>query len=918
MSNGSAAYHFLPWVRYGVAAGLKGPPVLGKKAEYETGKDFIPSRAPMPITVRLIGESPDDEGVTVGLRGYGPGDVVGIDPREVVRTEPRHLVTDLPPHLFPFIEFDRPDFPWLFTPAAPDAEGCLRPWIVLVVVRKQDAKLTTDPTKPLPVLRCKVKELPDLEESWAWVHAQYVGDAGETQSEVKAGLSARPQQNVSRLLCPRKLAEHQGGDNGYLACVVPAFKAGVQAGNGDMPDDKLEPAWKMTDDGEIDLPVYYHWEFGTGAKGDFEDLIDGLELRNLPAGSSRLMDASQPGGGMSEYQGMTLGIASALQAPQAPEPLPGNFTSSNFQQDIQKLLEPAQTVSAGAAVPPPIYGGWYVPSATPGRPSLDVGAAPPWLRELNLDPRYRVAAALGTQVVQRQQEQLVAAAWEQAAQLQAVNQWLKQKQLGSVVTASIYEKRLAILSEDTFWQLTAPAGASVNLGAERVQRSAAALLSSTDGVAPQETAPTALQSPLAKAIISAPFRRLARPLGRLSRQAAVPAIQPEVSDAVAPVGAPARQPGGLLERIRTGRLRVAPPPGAPAAASGISDHGSMPGFRLRPAAEPFATPMSLGIPEEQIRLMKKLDPYQTFREEARERIEGPSSERTDSLQPISDVPLRFPQPMYEPLRELFQDMLLPGLDRIRNDSLVELSANPAFIEAYLVGLNHELARELLWREFPTHLDSTYFRQFWDVRGSLSSSASAEERERFLDIPEIRHWKYPLGSNMPAPRGSNLFMLLIKGDLLVRYPNAVISVQRAENGALPKFPILRINPVPGVTLLGFELEPSPLKASPGDPGWFFVFEEHPTETRFGLDISGGVLNSWRELTWDNVKTQDNGYIRVTGSDATPQPSPPDPYAVWGRNGADMAYITLQKAYRLRVHSSVWFRIEAQDETTAAER
>jgi hypothetical protein len=315
--------------------------------------------------------------------------------------------------------------------------------------------------------------------------------------------------------------------------------------------------------------------------------------------------------------------------------------------------------------------------------------------------------------------------------------------------------------------------------------------------------------------------------------------------------------------------------------------------------------VSLGIPEERIRLMKKLNPYQTFREEARARIEGPSSERTDSLQPISDVPLRFPQPMYEPLQELFQDMLLPGLDRIRNNSLVVLSANPAFIEAYLVGLNHELARELLWREFPTQLDSTYFRQFWDVRGSLSPSASAEEREKFLDIPEIRHWKAPLGSNMRALRGSNLFMLLIKGDLLVRYPNAVISVQRAENGAPPKFPMLRINPVPGVTLLGFDLEPSPLKASPSDPGWFFVFEEHPTETRFGLDISPGVLNSWRELTWDDVKTQDSGYIRVTGSDATPpQPLDAGP-AVWGRNGADMAYITLQKAYRLRVHSNHWF-------------
>ena len=31
----------------------------------------------------------------------------------------------------------------------------------------------------------------------------------------------------------------------------------------------------------------------------------------------------------------------------------------------------------------------------------------------------------------------------------------------------------------------------------------------------------------------------------------------------------------------------------------------------------------------------------------------------------------------------------------------------------MVGLNHEFARELLWREFPTDQRGSYFRQFWD-------------------------------------------------------------------------------------------------------------------------------------------------------------------------------------------------------------
>ena len=95
------------------------------------------------------------------VRLYGPGDVTGIDPQQVVRTEPRHLATDFEPNYFPAIEFDRPDFPWLFTPAKADAAGKLRPWLCLVVVRKQEGvTLRTDRNLPLPVLEIKAPARP--------------------------------------------------------------------------------------------------------------------------------------------------------------------------------------------------------------------------------------------------------------------------------------------------------------------------------------------------------------------------------------------------------------------------------------------------------------------------------------------------------------------------------------------------------------------------------------------------------------------------------------------------------------------------------------------------------------------------------------------------------------------------------------
>jgi len=54
-------------------------------------------------------------------------DVVGIDARQVIRTDPRPNTSDFEPNCFPSIEFDRVDFPWLFTPAAANSQDRLRP-----------------------------------------------------------------------------------------------------------------------------------------------------------------------------------------------------------------------------------------------------------------------------------------------------------------------------------------------------------------------------------------------------------------------------------------------------------------------------------------------------------------------------------------------------------------------------------------------------------------------------------------------------------------------------------------------------------------------------------------------------------------------------------------------------------------------
>jgi len=258
------SYYFLPWVRYGLLKNDKNMPVLGENA-FQGGLSF-PERAKITVDLKL-----NDKPVEVNdLSLFGPGDVVGIDSREVVRTEPRHLTADFLPHLFPFIEFDRPDFPCLFTPGKPDGNDCLLPWIVLAVLRKENGKIITDPAKSSPELECDIKELPDLNESWAWAHAQYIGASAASQDHISNELANKPFQNVSRLICPRKL---QANDH-YMACVLPAFKVIKGADQ----TGQLAPAWKLSDSGIIRLPVYYHWEFSTAMEGDFESFIKRLKM----------------------------------------------------------------------------------------------------------------------------------------------------------------------------------------------------------------------------------------------------------------------------------------------------------------------------------------------------------------------------------------------------------------------------------------------------------------------------------------------------------------------------------------------------------------------------------------------------------------------------------------------------------------
>ena len=448
-----ATYHYLSWVRSGFAASITQPDTFGASQ---------PALATAPVGVAVSGVAAP---VTHNAVVRGPGDVIGISASQVVRTDPIDGAVGVEPNYFTQIEFDRPDLPWLFTPAAAVGER-LRPWLVLVVLDAEGpTACTVRPGSPLPVVSVTAEAaqgLPDLTAAYLWAHAQVIlPDAVSLDQALGAG--GDPRLTISRLMCPR----HLSPNHWYVAAVVPAFNVGRLAGLGQSvaaaDEGQLQPAW--TPGAAVDLPVYYSWRFRTGEDSDFESLARKLVGRPLPAGvGTRALDVSRPGAGLpslpppadtTDSKSITW-LDGALR-PLDSDSLPARDAQAtqDFQAQLTVLLDrPATLVLGGNADPvvaPPIYGGLHALVV-----KVDTGQVPPWVSELNLDPRTRVAAGVGTQVIQSRQEDYAARAWRQLGDVLAANRLLRSAQFARTSSLRVHA-RLATLDPPSMLGISYPA-----------------------------------------------------------------------------------------------------------------------------------------------------------------------------------------------------------------------------------------------------------------------------------------------------------------------------------------------------------------------------------------------------------------------------------------------------------------------------
>jgi hypothetical protein len=367
-----------------------------------------------------------------------------------------------------------------------------------------------------------------------------------------------------------------------------------------------------------------------------------------------------------------------------------------------------------------------------------------------------------------------------------------------------------------------------------------------------------------------------------------------------------------------------------------------------------------------------IDPRKTISSRVRSRIQSEDSAVSPDLSEIPLVP-EFPQPMYLPLSEISNELILPGMATVPQDTIGLLKTNRRFIEAYMCGCNHGWISEALFKELPIPQWATCMRQFWSVTdyvpnaeelACLSEKAeqklqnragdpgyvpTADELQRateeelaleLRDITPVANWKYTsLGGNAPATSckglGPNVasgariaaedrVVLLIRGELLKKYPSTVIYAIDADAAGKPKLPefssdsatAVRKDPAfgaslsPDVTFVGFELTEDDVRGKKGKQ-WYFVLEERVGEARFGMDEPTAVevpLCRWTDLTWGHVNVSPGAYlddksVTRTSEGCPEQPPDLDKDVDWGVSSAAMGRILLQRPNRVAVHAQL---------------
>lgn len=1014
-------YAFLPWLRQGIANAITGPQPGSMRASVHVELDL--SGTPVAGGAALTQTIAQDISV------YGPGDILGILGSAVIRTEPRQGVTNFEANYLAGVDFYDEDFPWRYTPTPP-AGLQLSPWIALVVLSQSEyIEGQNIANRPLPFITiADPTVLPNAAELWAWAHVHFnqglapnpsqnlvSSDMSVVLPEVQAILNSNPDLAYSRLLCPRLLDVNTN----YDAFVVPVFESGRLAGLGEDPakaPSATASAWAPYG-GQLEpqnFPYYYRWHFRTGDRGDFRYLVSLLKPQPVdPTVGTRDFDVANPGsnlpGIVTPGLNNILRLGGALEVPDADLSTDDKATRDkyenwdqpypdDFEVDLAKFInladdyaaQTATAANAATAIGPgisddpdplitsPLYGRWQ--SLTQrllyDRTGADVPNRTNWVHRLNLDPRFRVPANYGAEIVEANAETYMNYAWEQIGDVLAANQSIRRLHFATAASVRLYARHLTTVASDParVLSLTAPVSSRVLYSGTTVASLRAS--TATPTLVPSVLTSTAFRRvlrPGARLVRSLPFTATATPANLLQRinAGAVTSAPPKtvpsgvvtVDQAVNPAS-PSGAPPAVLNWLKqypwlpwavlviaivlaillfflgvVGAVVAVAVLGAgfylfkllrrwaaqQQASEAVSQAGqtassvaayptsnnfvlSDPGssfvptlggansptaarfetaltqsFQLNAASNSAAqrpAPVAVDLNAIAATMVIAVNPKLTILRRGLSMISLPAWIVAEIGEDFNEV-MAYPKidlPMYKPLSDGAVEHFLPNINKVAQNSITLMETNQRFIEAYMVGLNYEFARKLLWREYPTDQRGSYFRQFWSVGDTIDGeglSADALKESRY-DIPEIHRWlptsalgehnnRIPPGQP-PAPEA----VLIVRGELLKKYPDTVIFAQHAkvvdgvrspdwltaaEEAQPPltktRTPLYAAQPEDDIFFFGFDLTIDEVKGTGGDPGWYFVLQERPGEARFGLEVTPTTIETFDDVSWPDA-------------------------------------------------------------------
>ena len=855
-------------------------------------------RAHVETTITLAGTDTARKPTTSATRTVqfllaGPGDVVGLPAGAITKRYPAPGAIDHESDHCPHVEFADPALAWRYTPAVKPAAGtgALHPWLVLVVGKEGSELTLTADQVALDVTVQQAHPLRGPAQPYPWAHVQ---------ADAEGRL-------IGRVLSGRLL---QAGTD-YVAVLVPAFNAAGQK--------------RWTGTSPVTVPVYDHWRFRTATPpGSFEDLAARLQPGAADAETGRAP---------LDYPRVPAAADLQVRGALAPIGASDDALDTDIGTDLASLQTPGTDDKGRPIIGLPRYGeAWRIraPEDTTWGATLNTdprhrGVAGLGL-EIGVQAQEELAAEananLGALSEARQRIRDLVLGLGASLSLWARRMpadpaaalWLLGPGLRRVVTPDGPVGELATAEDRALPRgvFSAAARRMLRPGPARTATLAEGTITPAQVLDAANTCPP----PPEPSDDGVPLRDLGIDLGRLEelrREFLVTGagdfatvieraeeLAGQVTDQL-----PRQLAAQIAERLRQAFDDGIPAPWAEALALLVAAASVDPGdaqavqllvFAMReflarfpePAGADDLTDLFGGLEEPESReppcrpvdigalsdgVMSAFDPAPPG---------GPACVRVvatidglDPAQPLAppEVCIGLDRPVWADVEAAFAEWLLPGVGALGQDSVIAVETNPRFVDSLLTGLNTQLLSELRWRNIPVATGCTPLRMFWD-------RAHTGTGDRVDDISGIGLWEdgSDIGDTQhrPAAASGRDLVVVIRGQLFLRYPATVVYLVTARHAGVTDFSVdpedVAPRVLPGfqgrigadVTFFGFQgFDPV------GITSHWLVFEEPPAGYRFANDVSTAL----QAHTWAKQAFAQPVRVLIQGDRLDPEGPPP---------------------------------------------